>query len=155
MSEQITSQWIITANAPDGGQLDLYHEGVLAHSFHVPPGRHRASIWTALLGQGEEIRIGKGCIGFPPRSGVCVTQHPGLMKSDANPAFKVTSATRMARQAAADLNAVREARLQIQAEARRMQAMRLKQEEAIPDKLVEDDTELQSKPEAKGEEAHA
>lgn len=133
MAEQITNQWIITCDDPAGGELDLYKDGEAVHKFHVPPGRHRASLWTAILGQGEEVRIGKACVGFPPRSGLAVSRHPLAMKSDANPSFEVTSATRMARQAAADLNAVREARLQIQAEARRIQALRLAQEETIPD----------------------
>jgi hypothetical protein len=136
MAELITKSWIITCHDPAGGELELFKDGEFVHAFHVPAGRHRASKWTSCLGQGEEIRIGKACLGFPPRSGMAVSQHPDAWKSAANPAFQVTSASRMARQAAADLNAIRQARLQIQAEARLVQAAKLKASESIPDNLV-------------------
>lgn len=152
MTELITKNWIITCDDPTGGELELVKDGEFVHKFHVPPGRHRASKWTSCLGQGEEVRIGKGCVGFPPRSGMAVSQHPDAWKSAANPAFEVTSATRMARQAAADLNAIRQARLQVQAEARLVQAARLKAAESIPHKLVEDDNSA-PKPNAKAEAA--
>lgn len=151
MSEQITNQWIITCDDPKGGELDLYKDGEFVHKFHVPPGRHRASVWTTLLGQGEELCVGARCVGFPPRAGLSVTRHPLAMQSDANPAFQVTSASRMARQAAADLAAIREARLQVQADARMIQAQRLKAQEAIPDAnpVIEPAVRLQPVAEAK------
>lgn len=138
MAHEITANTIIVCDVPTGGYLDLMEvepetgEIVRVHQFLVQPGRHRANYWLSLLAPGQWVEVSDGCVAFPPRSGRSVTEHPLGMMSDANPAFVVTSAERVAREMRDSLAEMRNLRLAIQKEARKTQADAIVVEEVIP-----------------------
>lgn len=143
MADQIRYKSVIVADSPVGGTLDLVDpEGVIVHSFHVPQGRHRASQWLDLVEPGYQLQIGDGCVCFQPRLGAVVSGHPLGLKTDANPDFVPTSASRLER----------EMRIRVNEMAAKQNALeaRLKALDAVPRaEVIPDNPEAKAKPKAK------
>lgn len=134
MTSEIRPNAVIVADAAEGGILHLIDpEGQSVHQFIVPQGRHRASLWLDLVEPGYELQVGKGVVCFQPRMGVSRTAHPDALKSDANPDFKATSASRLEREMRIELAEMRAARLEIQKQARKAKAEEIDPGERIPD----------------------
>jgi hypothetical protein len=116
---ELSRNAVIVADGPNGGSLDLISpQGEIVYSFYVSPGRHRASIWLDLVEPGYSLQVADGCVAFRPRMGVSTTAHPEYLKSDANPDFVPTSATRLEREMRIEMNEMRNLRLAMQKEAR-------------------------------------
>jgi len=107
-------------------------DGEVVHTFHVPQGRHRASLWLDLVDPGYTLQISSGCVCFQPRMGVSVTAHPDYLKSDANPDFVPTSASRLEREMRIEMNEMRNLRLAMQKEARHRAVDAVQVQETIP-----------------------
>ena len=135
MTSEIRRGCVIVADTALGGSLDVVDpHGEIVHTFHVPLGRHRASLWLDLVPADHTLQVGDGCVCFQPRMGVSQTSHPDYLKSDANPAFVPTSASRLEREMRIEMNEMRNLRLSLQKEARHKAVDAVVVEEVIPDR---------------------
>lgn len=133
MAQEIRRNCTIVCDLADGGTLDVWSpDGEIVHSFYVERGRHRASTWLDLLPPEHVLVVGKGVACFQPRMGVAVSQHPLALKSDANPEFVATSASRLEREMRVEMNEMRNLRLVLQKEARQRALDSVQVGEAIP-----------------------
>lgn len=154
MTEEIRRNCTIVADAPEGGVLDLISpDGEIVHQFHVPQGRHRASHWLDLVEPEYRLQIGKDCVCFQPRMGAVRSQHPLALKSDANPDFVPTSATRLEREMRIELNEMRTVRLSMQKEARQRALDKIDPGEAIPEAKAKAKAKPRAKAEPEADEA--
>jgi len=123
--------------------------GEIVQELLLPAGRHRASFWTELLQPGQSMEVGPSVEVFQPRRGHVVTAHPLALKSDANPAFKPTSATRDARQMRIELNELKTLRQELTKASRIRRAESIDPGPVIPDAPQGDDgTVIESGPTA-------
>lgn len=143
MSREIRPGAVIVAGEA-GGFLDYVLDGEVVYQFLVPPGRHRASLWLDLVEPGYTLEVGEGVVCFLRRAGVFVTQHPDAVKSDANPDFRPTSASRLEREMRVEIAEMRGLRKKMEARQRALDSVQLV--EQIPD--AQSEAKADAKPEA-------